>query len=112
MDRSERLREAISRRQHRKMLALALDLSVNESAISRWKNGGAMSLEHASRICVVLDISMDWLILGRGDLESHKSFQIDDEERMLLTILRQLPPSSTRSLSELLKLISSLPDIA
>jgi len=107
-DRGERLKEAIRRRQHRKMLVLAQDLAVDESAISRWKSGGAMSLDHASKVCTVLDISMDWLLLGRGEMEGHKSVHVSDEERTLITDVRVLPPSKAREFRAILRSLVTL----
>jgi transcriptional regulator with XRE-family HTH domain len=63
-----------------KMMALAHDLNVNESAISRWRQDGAMSLANAARVAEVLDISMDWLILGRGEMDIHQAVRRIDGE--------------------------------
>lgn len=100
-DRGERLQQAIRRRNYSKMWSLAQDLDVDESAISRWKRGGSMSLDHARRICLVLDVSMDWLILGRGDIEGHKVVGASLEERRLISSLRALPPEATDLLNSL-----------
>ena len=53
-------------------MALAFDLDVHQSTITRWKEDGPMSLSSACRLCEVLDISLDWLILGRGFMDQHK----------------------------------------
>ncbi|WP_309644166.1 helix-turn-helix transcriptional regulator [Phenylobacterium sp.] len=100
-NRGERLQQAIRWRNHQKMLGLAHDLDVDESAISRWKRGGPMSLDHASRLCLVLDVSMDWLILGRGEIEGHKDAEASDAERRLIAGLRSLPPAATDLLTSL-----------
>lgn len=67
--RAARLREALRRRGVRKLYGLALDLGVNQSTISRWTKDGGMSLDHATALCRHLDISLDWLIFGRGGME-------------------------------------------
>ena len=67
--RAARLREALRRRGVRKLYGLALDLGVDQSTISRWSNDGGMSLDHAAALCAHLDISLDWLIFGRGPME-------------------------------------------
>ncbi len=72
MSRGDRLLDAIRARGVAKMMNLARDLNVDESAISRWKRGGAMSLDSAAGIAEVLDISLDWLVLGRGGMNIHK----------------------------------------
>ncbi|HEX6374094.1 MAG TPA: helix-turn-helix transcriptional regulator [Allosphingosinicella sp.] len=92
------------------MTALAADLNVDESAISRWRKGGAMSLGSAGRLCEVLDISLDWLVLGRGGIEAHKRFAINPKERELIELLRRLPPVSTIGLTQLLAPLAAVND--
>lgn len=53
-------------------MALAAELGVDESAVSRWQQSAGLSLTHAARLCEVLDISLDWLVLGRGDMDLHR----------------------------------------
>lgn len=67
--RAARLRDALRRRGVKKLYALALDLSVDQSTISRWTKDGGMSLDHAAALCAHLNISLDWLIFGRGRME-------------------------------------------
>lgn len=55
-----------------KQMALAFELEVHQSTITRWMDDGPMSLASACRVCEVLDISLDWLILGRGFMDQHK----------------------------------------
>lgn len=77
-----------------KMMALAHDLNVNESAISRWRQDGAMSLANAARVAEVLDISMDWLILGRGAMDIHKTPDLKTEEFELIQAVRRIDGES------------------
>jgi transcriptional regulator with XRE-family HTH domain len=72
MDLGQRLSLAIKRRNVRKLYAIAVEIGVDESALSRWKKGGAISLPNAARLCLTLDISLDWLVLGRGEMDAHK----------------------------------------
>lgn len=88
--RGDRLSHAIKGRGVSKMMALALDLDVHESAISRWRKGGPMSLENAARISEVLDISLDWLVLGRGQMDAHTAESLATEEFELVQIVRKL----------------------
>jgi transcriptional regulator with XRE-family HTH domain len=101
-DRGERLTFALRLRRVPKMTALAADLDVDESAISRWRKGGAMSLGSAGRLCEVLDISLDWLVLGRGEVDGHKTFAIGPQERHIVELVRGLPPVSVQGLAQLL----------
>lgn len=48
-----------------KLFALAHDLGVSQSAISRWRSGGNISLENLTRLCDRLHVSADWVLLGR-----------------------------------------------
>ncbi len=57
----------------RKQQALAAELNVHESAITRWKEDKEMSLPNAIALGAVLDVSLDWLLLGRGTMDAHKS---------------------------------------
>lgn len=80
------------------MLNLALDLGVDESAISRWKKGGAMSLDSAARLARALDVSLDWIVLGRGEMEHHKKLASRSDERKLIRLLRRWRADSTTHL--------------
>lgn len=44
---------------------LCYELGVTESSVSRWRSGGPMSVEMAMALAQKLDVSIDWLILGR-----------------------------------------------
>lgn len=89
--RAERLNVAIKTRGVTKMMSLAADLGVDESAISRWRRGGAMTLQHAAMVCRLLDVSMDWLILGRGEMDLHNTPALRPEELSLVASLRRFP---------------------
>jgi hypothetical protein len=69
-------------------------LDVNESALTRWRQGGDISLDSAARLSTLLDVSLDWLVLGRGRHDMHHS------------------PSPSPSGSDLETLIASLPSAA
>jgi len=101
--RGERLSHAIKGRGISKMMALALDLDVHESAISRWRKDGPMSLEHAARISEVLDISLDWLVLGRGEMDAHTVEALASEEFALLRVVRRLSRTALLHLLDLLE---------
>src|SRR5262249_47258006 len=70
--RGARIKQALQVRQVRKQHALASALGVHESAITRWKENGSMSLENATALCQELDVSADWLLLGLGHMDQHK----------------------------------------
>lgn len=68
----ERLQQALRWRRIRKLHALAVEIGVDQSAISRWLKGQPISLPNAISLCRVLDISLDWLVTGRGAMEAHR----------------------------------------
>lgn len=97
----ERLEQALSARRVRKSYPLALELGVNESCISRWRRGGAISTENAIRLCRILDVSMDWLLCGRGQMDQHKGRSISDQEYAMVEALRTLPVEARLSVLDL-----------
>jgi len=103
MSRGSRLAQVIKQSGIAKMANLADDLGVDESAISRWKKGGSMSLENAARLSSKLDVSLDWLILGRGTMNLHKEFSLSGEELELITIFRRMNEPSQEKLVMFLK---------
>lgn len=93
----ERLTFALEQRGVRKLYALAVEIGVDESALSRWKKDGAISLPSAARLSQALDISLDWLILGRGHIDAHRfgsthpfDSLTSDEANRLQVILEEL----------------------
>ena len=67
-----RLQLALRRRRVRKLHALAVEIGVDQSAISRWRKGSPISLPNAVSLCRALDISLDWLVTGQGVMEAHR----------------------------------------
>lgn len=80
---------AIKARGVTKMLNLALNFGVDQSAISRWKKGRPMSLKSAARLARTLDLSLDWIELGRAEMEPHKKMALRADERELIRLLRR-----------------------
>ncbi|WP_158543211.1 helix-turn-helix domain-containing protein [Dyella psychrodurans] len=64
-----RLSKAMSVRGITKISVLAKQLNVSESAVSRWRNEGPMTLQNVVALCVELSMSADWLLFGIGDME-------------------------------------------
>lgn len=77
--RGERIRQALTERAVHKQQALAAELNVHESAITRWKEGKPISLDNAVAFGAVLDVSLDWLLLGRGTIDGHRSISAADQ---------------------------------
>lgn len=114
--RGERLKHAFTVKGIEKQMALAFDLDVHQSTITRWKEDGAMSLGSACRLCEILDISLDWLILGRGFMDQHKlgtdepGADANDVQRFRRTT-RALPTHITSHLLDLAEaVVATMPD--
>lgn len=92
-NRGERLRLAMDARGVRKQHAFAFQLKVHESAITRWKANQSLSLDNAIAVCAALDISLDWLLLGRGTMDFHKISETktaESEENYLIAPFKHL----------------------
>jgi transcriptional regulator with XRE-family HTH domain len=111
-NRGERLRLAMDARGVRKQHAFAFQLKVHESAITRWKANRSLSLDNAIAVCEALDISLDWLLLGRGTMDSHKVSEAEikeNEDDCLVTPFKHLSQLLTHQTSTCLQaLVSSL----
>lgn len=81
----ERLDQALKAQRIHKSYALAVELGVDESAISRWRRGPSISLDNAVKLCRALDVSLDWLLTGRGHVHAHR-----DEDATLDRLTREL----------------------
>lgn len=103
----ERLEQVLRARKVRKVYPLALELGVNESCISRWRRDGAISTDNAIRLCRILDVSLDWLLCGRGQMDQHKGRSISDEEYAVIEALRLLPGEARHSILNLFAAIDS-----
>jgi hypothetical protein len=66
-----------------------------------------MSLENGVRFCEVLDISLDWLAIGRTHSDHHKERELSPDRLRLLMALDTLPPGGEAQLARLLEHIAS-----
>ncbi|MCB8836510.1 helix-turn-helix domain-containing protein [Aurantimonas sp. VKM B-3413] len=104
--RADRLRTALRKRGISKLYALAADLNVDQSTVSRWTTGGRMSLDHSVALALHLNLSLDWLILGRGQMEidarsDDPAAAHPDRVRQLTPILAELPAEILEPLAAL-----------
>jgi transcriptional regulator with XRE-family HTH domain len=111
-ERGQRLALAMQARGIGKQDALAYELGVHPSAISRWKEGGTISLGSAIDLCLRLQISLDWLVLGRGamglsaDAAGASAVVTDPETDRLIAAFAAIPNPTVRQ--AILKLAESL----
>jgi len=87
-----RLNEAIQAKGFNKLSAIAAEMNVNESTVSRWSNGGNISISHALQLCDILHVSMDWLF--RGITHAQESCRHEEEFREL----DKLPENTRKAL--------------
>jgi transcriptional regulator with XRE-family HTH domain len=66
---ADRLAYAMNKRGYTKAAGLAAKIGVTESAISRWKKGHPITVEHAIALHSALSVSLDWLLCGEGPFE-------------------------------------------
>jgi len=73
---------------------------VDESAISRWKKGRSISLENAAQVCRALDISLDWLVMGRGSIDAHRHLSPPDSPGALVQqVFPDMPPAQAEAVA-------------
>lgn len=106
-ERGNRLREAMIIRGNRKAMALAAELEISPAAITKWKQGHAMSVDNACSLARSLEVSLDWLLMGRNSPEWLQPDQLSDLERVLIEKLRM---RSKRVMRLIINLISELPE--
>ncbi len=104
--RGKRIREAISRSHIRKVHAVAAELNVSVAAVSRWQNGGHTSLESVCLLAELLDVSLDWLLLGRGTMDWHTDSTISTGELHWVLLLRN---RSSKLQSLFISLLQAIP---
>lgn len=68
--RGQRLRAALQARDVTKQQFLAARLGIHESSLTRWMQDGPMALDSAMALATELDLSLDWLLLGRGSMDA------------------------------------------
>ncbi|WP_035983118.1 helix-turn-helix transcriptional regulator [Bradyrhizobium sp. STM 3843] len=103
--RGSRIKQALEARAVRKQHALASALGVHESAITRWKEDGTMSLENAIALCKELDVSADWLLLGIGHMDQHK--ERAEIAPPYTELFAHLSPAAAAALTKFIRLIAA-----
>jgi hypothetical protein len=107
--RGARLIEAMKISGMQKQYALAYTLGVNESTVTRWKNDGPMSLDHAIALCHALDMSLDWFLVGYGSMDQHTTRPDAAEDEQLWSSFKKVGATMTaQSKSLLIAFIDSM----
>jgi transcriptional regulator with XRE-family HTH domain len=100
--RGDRITMAMQKRHLQKLYAVSSALNVSESAVSRWKNNGAMTVENVIALCQLLDVSIDWLLLGRGHMDMHRQPEPVQEPAPYQAALTKLPAGAVAHLEKFL----------
>ncbi|WP_428424451.1 helix-turn-helix domain-containing protein [Pararhizobium sp.] len=96
--RGDRLKQAMTASGHRKATALAAELSISPAAITKWTQGHAMSVDHARNLAALLNVSLDWLLMGRNGPDWLRPGQLSELEIDLIGKLRERPTRITKLL--------------
>lgn len=105
--RGKRITKAMKWRGHNKAMALAVELGVSPAAMSKWIHGHPMTLDNACLLAHSLDVSLDWLALGRNAPDWVQRDQLTDQELELLEILQRRPSSI---LGPILAILAEIPE--
>ncbi|MEP3430171.1 MAG: helix-turn-helix transcriptional regulator [Roseibium sp.] len=106
-ERGKRIRYAIKISGQPKLLSLAEELGVSPGAVSKWRYGQNFSLDNICKFATTLDVSLDWLLLGRGLPDTHEGSDLSDAEQELILLLRARPQ---RFANILLSLVREVPE--
>ncbi len=101
-----RLQQALRRRGVRKLYALAVEIGIDQSAISRWRKGLPISLRNAVALCRALDISLDWLMTGRGMIEGHRITMSAPIDLAAHVLFGNLTPNEAMAIRNALTMLS------
>ncbi|WP_157771865.1 MULTISPECIES: helix-turn-helix domain-containing protein [Pseudomonas] len=101
----DRLKQALELKCRGKRYALAVEIGVHPSSVGRWLQGGPITVENLVQIATALDISLDWLVLGR-DGGCSKADALSSIEGRLLAELRLMSPASIEHLAVFVESLS------
>jgi len=97
----------MQKRRLQKLYAVSSALKVSESAVSRWKNNGAMTVENVIALCELLDVSIDWLLLGRGHMDMHREAKSVMRARSIHDVLSNVPDEAVTHLEKFLAALAA-----
>jgi transcriptional regulator with XRE-family HTH domain len=109
IERGRRLKMAMERRGYRKATALAAALNISPAAMTKWTQGYTMSIAHACHLAELLNVSLDWLLMGRNSPDWFQPDHLNEVELDLLAKLRERPTRITGLFIRLAAEISKIP---
>ncbi len=101
-----RLQQALQERKVRKLYALAVEIGIDQSALSRWRNGMPISLRNAVALCRALDVSLDWLVMGRGTIDTHRIAALTPADLAAHVLFGNLTASEATAVRQALIMLS------
>ena len=101
----KRFREMIIAKGFNKYSAIAAELDVNESTVSRWAAGANISIEKAILLCEVMDVSMDWMF---RNIDTPCRLEISSENKRQHAELTSLLHNRPHALDYLVHFLKSL----
>ena len=72
---------------------LAYALGVSKSSVSDWLKGGGLTLNNITAIAVELNLSLDWLLHGKGSMDLFGPIHPSKDEMQLIQQLRNAGPT-------------------
>lgn len=78
----------------------------SRATVSQWFKGRNLTLNALEKLSGQLDISLNWIVFGLGDLSRASSLQITEKEEALLTITRHMENDVAPVISELFKSVA------
>ncbi|ENU0611555.1 MULTISPECIES: helix-turn-helix domain-containing protein [Escherichia] len=91
---AERL-DTISQQHHLSGSDLARIAGVGRSSVNAWKKRGTISKDSAAKIAEATNVSLSWLLTGKEETNREA---LDDDEKALLDVYRNLPPVERRNM--------------
>lgn len=109
-DFARRLRQGIAQSEHAgtAQYQLAKLIGVSPPTLSNWLTGKKLpSMETATKIAVVLDCSVDWLLQGNPGSEGMFSRRTHTQAHELLHLWSALPPQAQQQLIDIARVMAA-----
>ena len=88
---------------------MAREFILSETAVTKWIDGkGLPSMDHAVKLACMLDVCVEWLLTGRGDMRPPPP--LTDEERRHLENLRLLSPQHRQHVFQTGEVLTPTPE--
>lgn len=82
---------------------LAYALGISKSSVSDWLKGGGLNIQNAAAMALELNLSLDWLLLGKGGMDLFGPIHPTADEMLLVRQLRDAGQSAFASFFSMLE---------